>query len=236
MDQRNTDFEQINEKISKLKNLSIDNFYVGNYVDSLDEAKTWCLGEIMMRNGDVVKVHYEGWSSKFDEVIVKSNKIMSIKKVNKINNFRRYSKGYTGQKRNAYRDYNYNENDFNTLKTLINNIKDNEFRGYEPLLMTQLVRGRIFTFLDIFMTNNSKDNDEFIVSLVELIYDFIDFSVQFLTYFKNNLHLVEHLDRYPDLFMIDEKMSVLACYYEIIISLKRIFGRDERVNSFFKVR
>jgi len=236
MDQRNTDFEQINEKISKLKNLSIDNFYVGNYVDSLDEAKTWCLGEIMMRNGDVVKVHYEGWSSKFDEVIVKSNKIMSIKKVNKINHFRRYSKGYTGQKRNAYRDYNYNENDFNTLKTLINNIKDNEFRGYEPLLMTQLVRGRIFTFLDIFMTNNSKDNDEFIVSLVELIYDFIDFSVQFLTYFKNNLHLVEHLDRYPDLFMIDEKMSVLACYYEIIISLKRIFGRDERLNSFFKVR
>ncbi len=86
------------------------------------------------------------------------------------------------------------------------------------------------------MTFSSKESDEFIISLVELIYDFLDFSVQFLTYFKNNLHLVEHLDRYPDLFMIDEKMSVLACYYEIIISLKRIFGRDERVNSFFKVK
>jgi hypothetical protein len=70
MDQRNIELEQINEKIPKLKNLSIDNFYVGNYVDSLDEAKTWCLGEITMRNGDLVKVHYEGWSSKFDEVII----------------------------------------------------------------------------------------------------------------------------------------------------------------------
>lgn len=68
MDQRNIELEQINEKISKIKNISIDNFHVGNYVDSLDEAKTWCLAEITMRNGDVVRVHYEGWSSKFDEV------------------------------------------------------------------------------------------------------------------------------------------------------------------------
>lgn len=122
------------------------------------------------------------------------------------------------------------------MKTLINDIKDNEFKGYDPLLLTQIVRGRIFTYLDIFMTNSSKESDEFIIRLVDLIYDFIDFSIQYFIVFKNNLHLVEILDRYPDIFLVDEKMSVLACYYEIIICLKRIFGRDERVNSFYKVK
>ena len=68
MDNKNRELEKITEKIPKLKTLSINNFYEGNYIDSLDEAKTWCLAEIVMRNNDFVKVHYEGWSSKFDEV------------------------------------------------------------------------------------------------------------------------------------------------------------------------
>ena len=68
MNNNKRDLEQINEKLSKLKNLNIDNFFEGNYVDTLDEAKTWCISQIVMRNGDFIKVHYEGWSSKFDEV------------------------------------------------------------------------------------------------------------------------------------------------------------------------
>jgi len=68
MDNTKRDLDLINEKLTKLKNLNIDNFKEGTYVDSLDEAKTWCIAEIIVRNGDLVKVHYEGWSSKFDEV------------------------------------------------------------------------------------------------------------------------------------------------------------------------
>lgn len=160
---------------------------------------------------------------------------MHIERGNKINHFRRYSKGYSGQKKNAYRDYVYSDNDFFYIKDTIQEITNNEFKGYEPLTITQLVRGKIFTFLDIFMTNSSKESDEYVFRVVDLIYDFLDMAIEFLHFFKENIHLTDLLDKNPDLFLIDEKAAVLACYYEIILTLRRIFGRDERVNYFYKV-
>ena len=85
------------------------------------------------------------------------------------------------------------------------------------------------------MTTNSKESDEFIERLVELIYDFIDLAIQYYNFLKKNIHLTDILDKNTDLALIDWKMSVLACYFEINLCLKRIFGRDERVNSFYKV-
>ena len=160
--------------------------------------------------------------------------MINIKKLNKINHFRRYSKGYTGQKKFAYRDYTFNENDFSNIRNIINQLKANNFSGFDPLLITQLIRGKLFTYLDIFMTNSSKEND-YVKSVVDLIYDFLDFSIQFFVYFKDNLHLVDLYDKNTDLSLIDEKIAVIACYHEIILCLKRIFGRDERINSFYKV-
>ena len=60
--------ENITEKILKQKIQFIDNFNDGNYIDAMDEAKTWCIAEVVVRKGNFVKVHYEGWSSKYDEV------------------------------------------------------------------------------------------------------------------------------------------------------------------------
>jgi len=68
---QNSESENIEKKINTLKSLSIDkmdNFKQGLYVDALDDAKTWCLAQIIERKGDIIKVHYDGWSSKFDEV------------------------------------------------------------------------------------------------------------------------------------------------------------------------
>lgn len=58
----------LKSKLKDLKNLNLDPFQVGNYVDVIDDTKTWCLGEIVERKGDTVKVHFDGWSSKYDEV------------------------------------------------------------------------------------------------------------------------------------------------------------------------
>ena len=68
MDNNKRDLDQINEKITKLKNFNIDFFLIGNYVDTIDEANKWCVAQILMREGDFIKVNYDGWSSKFDEV------------------------------------------------------------------------------------------------------------------------------------------------------------------------
>ena len=89
------------------------------------------------------------------------------------------------------------------------------------------------------MTNNYDSKQinltNCINQVVDLFYDFLDFTVEYLIYFKKHVYILEYLDKHPDLYLIDEKCSFMACYYEIFYTLKRIFGRDERVNSFFKV-
>lgn len=68
MENKIREIQQLSEKVPQLKNLQIDNFHEGNFVDAVDETKLWCVGQIVSRNGDKVIVHFEGWSSKFDEV------------------------------------------------------------------------------------------------------------------------------------------------------------------------
>ena len=60
--------EEMHLKIASLKNLQLDNFIEGAYVDAVDDSKQWCLAEIVSRSNDMVKVHFEGWSNKYDEV------------------------------------------------------------------------------------------------------------------------------------------------------------------------
>jgi hypothetical protein len=152
-----------------------------------------------------------------------------------VNHFRRYSKGYTGQKKVAYRDYTFSEEDFNLIRNLIIEIKNKHFAEMDALQVTQVIRGRIFTMLEVFMTYSHKEPSKVIPSLVETLYDFLDLAVKYLEFFKENFKYADYLDKFPDLYLIDEKCAVISCYFEIMLTLRRIFGRDERVNNFYKV-
>ena len=59
----------IEEKLKNIRNLVIEDFEKGFYVDALDENKNWCVAQILERKSDIIKIHYDGWSSKYDEVI-----------------------------------------------------------------------------------------------------------------------------------------------------------------------
>ena len=74
-----------------------------------------------------------------------------------------------------------------------------------------------------------------VAQVIDLLYEFLDFTIEYLIFFKKHVYLLEYMDKNPDLFLVDEKCAVMACYYEILFTLKRIFGRDDRVNSFYKV-
>ena len=66
------DIQTVKDKIANLKILvsSVDNFREGAYCDVIDEVKTWCVGRVIEKNGETVKVHFEAWPSKYDEVIL----------------------------------------------------------------------------------------------------------------------------------------------------------------------
>jgi len=58
----------IEEKLKTSKSWIIDSFKPNYYVDVLDQNKTWCVAQITERKSEIIKIHYDGWSSKFDEV------------------------------------------------------------------------------------------------------------------------------------------------------------------------
>jgi hypothetical protein len=234
MDSKKEENERINKLIQEMKNInSLDFYEKGNFCDAQDETKSWCVGEIVERTDDKLKVHFEGWSSKFDEVWSIKNK--------KVEHFRRYSKGYTGQKVTAYRTLTFNLDEFTATKNYIQEIIQSNFSCLKtPMQITQMIRGRIFTNIDAFMTNpytnNSVSHSVIVPQIVDLLYDYIDFAVAYLKYFQENLNLTEHLEKHSDLYLYDTAFAMMACLNEVMVTLKRIFGKDERVNAFYKVR
>ena len=46
----------------------------GWYVDARDSVNNWCVAEVQEVNGNEIKVNFDGWSSRYDEVAQKYNK------------------------------------------------------------------------------------------------------------------------------------------------------------------
>ena len=59
------------------------------YIDCKDTLGSWCVAQITNTQKDKIRIHYIGWSLKYDEDLSKNS--------NKIGPFRRFSYGYTGQ-------------------------------------------------------------------------------------------------------------------------------------------
>ncbi len=42
----------------------------GWFIDARDTINNWCVAEVLKMEGNDVKVSYDGWSSKYDDVIL----------------------------------------------------------------------------------------------------------------------------------------------------------------------
>lgn len=99
-------------------------------------------------------MHFEGWGSRYDETF----KFNSLK----INFFRKYSEGYTGQKKNALRKFqiNYTTQDeyMKRVKNLVESRFQNQMSAQE---LTQFVRGKLYFHLDSLLSlSNSTCEDD----------------------------------------------------------------------------
>ena len=94
-------------KFDKARNWSLlsarELLQVTNYVDAKDQVNNWCVGQVSEENVDAgtVKIHFEGWSERHDAVLKKNS--------NKMAPFRSMTHGYTGQRKNAFRDFKLNQ-------------------------------------------------------------------------------------------------------------------------------
>lgn len=247
------EYERLEKLSLELKKTNIDNYKVGNYCDALDETKNWCVGEVVDRQNDLLKVHFEGWSSKHDITVL-------LGKVKKTDHFRKFTRGYTGQKQTAFRTLNFTKEDFLNFKNFVKELKENfntissnnslikennldkptEILSFfsNALDITQYLRGKALFKLDYFMTNpfNNQNVKEMSSEVVEIIYNYLEIIVCYLLFYKENIQYTEILRKFPDLFLADKVCSIIASFFEILLTLKRIFGSDERVNYFYKVK
>ena len=231
---QNLTYEQLEKTAIENKPKNSDIFKVGNFCDALDETKNFCVGEIIENQGDQYRVHFEGWSNKHDIIV-------TIGRTKKIDHFRRNTKGYTGQKMTAYRTLNFQKEEFLQFKKLIkeqkeifssSEIENNINFSYQKILdffedansVTQILRGKIFFKLDYFMTNpfNNQNPKEYVPEIVEVIYDYMDFSKGYFKIFKDFIFLTEINKKFPDLFLVEKSCAINASYYEVLKNLKRI--------------
>ena len=233
-------YESLEKTANEIKPKNTDIFKAGTYCDSLDETKNFCVGEIIECQQEQVRVHFEGWSKKHDIVVV-------IGRTKKIDHFRKNTKGYTGQKMTAYRVLEFQREDFLQFKHAIKDLKelfrDNNHNNIlahfqDASSVTQTLRGKIFYKLDYYMTNpfNNHNTKEIVSELVDVMYDYLDLSKEYFMLFKDQIFLTEINKKFPDLFLTEKSCAITASYYEMLTTLKRIFGKDERVNYFYKVK
>lgn len=55
-----------------------ENYLVGKFIDAQDTVNTWCLGQIVESENRMIRIHYDGWSSKWDMVCFPSILLLLI--------------------------------------------------------------------------------------------------------------------------------------------------------------
>ena len=80
-----------------------DLLQVTAFVDAKDEVNNWCVGQVSEVNVDrgTVRIHFEGWSERYDVELRKNSSKMAP--------FRSQTRGYTGQRKSAFRDFKLNQ-------------------------------------------------------------------------------------------------------------------------------
>ncbi len=62
----------MDNKFTLAKNYNYQaDYHLNNYIDSKDSVNLWCVGQIVDVDEDKnqIKVHFEGWSNRYDEVL-----------------------------------------------------------------------------------------------------------------------------------------------------------------------
>jgi hypothetical protein len=67
----------------------------GQYVDLKEKDISWQVGYVLLRNEHTLKLRFEGWQQKYDEIVHLPDDI-SIARNTKIQPFRTITRGYSG--------------------------------------------------------------------------------------------------------------------------------------------
>lgn len=197
----------------------IKNFSIGSYIDCND-GQSWKVAQIKDANDTAIDIHYEAWAFKYDESAIP-------KTVSKLAPFRMNTVGYTGQKKDPYRDFKYIKQEKQAFENQMKQIIDSQFKISLPAYeITQLIRGRLFIFADSLLTSvhyyrpNIKDWEE----ILEFFDKTFEFILQWFAAFPKFRSDYEACSTNKYLYIDDPQAAVACCYPEFFEILKLCFG------------
>ncbi|CAG9315438.1 USP34_5 [Blepharisma stoltei] len=204
-------------------------FYrLGGFIDARDTMNIWCVTKVIeiSPNESSLKVRYDGWSDKWDVTFPVSS--------NKIAPFRKFSRNYTGQKKQAIRYWNFSQQEVEEMDKQLKDLMQGSLRTGDPYETTQFLRGRMFTLVDCLLTHTYKNKSVEPYIAMSYFTTVIDYIVLWMKNAKDLFPLYYEGIANPGLFLTDDAVALAMAWPELLCTLGRIFGLDERTNKYMK--
>lgn len=197
----------------------------GLYVDAKDSINSWCVAQVI--EVDVsqsrVKVHYDGWSQKWETWLpIQEDKLAP---------FRMHSKRYTGQPKQAIRDWTLKLAEIEEVEGLMTRYMQSGFTESAPEV-THFLRGRLFTLVDNVMTFGYTTKQDFVRS-TKFLTSVIEFTINWLQLITPLLSKLNSAT--PTAFMIDSEIALVSAWPEMNFTLSRLFSDDLRCSAYFRI-
>jgi len=196
---------------------------VNRFIDARDSVNKWCAARVVQVNEASLTLRFDGWSRKWDErVSFKSSRIAP---------FRKYSRLYTGQSHTAIREWTFNSEEIEEIRTQMEGLMNGSFAFESAYETTQFLRGDLFTFVDCLLTARVPTEDlesilVFLAKVIDLVLAWLQLPDLF-TYYAAGVAS-------PDLFLTDQKVALAMAYPELLFTLERLLAGEERTAKFFR--
>ena len=188
----------------------------GCFIDSKDTMNTWCVAKIINIDFEqkTLKVRYEGWSDKWDTTLTFNS--------NRIAQFRMKSELYTGQKGIALRSFYFDNEYLQSVAAVMDDLPKSAFE------ITQFLRGELFLLIDCLLVYEFKGINELDQSIAFFTKS-LDFITSWLKCSESHFQILNSSK--TEGFLTDPQIALAAAWPELLFTLKRLFGLDQRTGK-----
>ena len=195
-------------------------FQTSAFVDIFDK-NIWRVAQIVSRSGNLIDIHFEAWSQKYD---VKNIPVNSICQVGA---FRSHSVGYTGQPKIPFREFKFSESECELFANKLKDFIKLNFKVKDTSMeITQFLRGKLFFYIDSILTLDhlilpSPENLKQILQFLDIVFELIIAYVLAFPSLKNEYEKTKH---FPNLYLVQRNAALSLCYQEFAEILKLCLG------------
>lgn len=133
---------------------------LNKFVDAKDSMNDWCVSQVTEINLEArtVTVNMDGWGTKWNTTYpIKSSKIAP---------FRKNSKGYTGPKRKAFRDWEFTMAEIQEVQQKVNRLLIENLECENAFETTQFYRGQLFILVENLLVYDFSMHKDFLPAAV----------------------------------------------------------------------